>query len=143
MRACNIGLVFVLTLVSRIGFSEEVDYKLLLTSISAFNEQNIDEPFSIAVRDRVWAAPGVEQTTKELLPPRRFDAAAPRRLRFEAAESCRDVGIHRMIDAMNGGPEWLDEVAWPLTRELYGLGQPPYPYDDRQTLTFGGITLQR
>jgi hypothetical protein len=91
----------------------------------------------------VWAAPGVEQATEELSPPKKFDGTAPKRLQLEAAEGCRDADLLRTIDDMNGGPEWLDEVAWPRTRDLFGLGRPWYRTDDRQVFMFGGIALQR
>jgi hypothetical protein len=40
-------------------------------------------------------------------------------------------------------PEWLDDAAWPRTRELWGLGISNTYYDPRMQFTFGGITLQR
>jgi len=123
------------------GWTNDVDYKL---NTDTLNHAEIKVSLAISpivISDRVWAAPGVEQTTKDLLPPVKFDFAAPQRPRIVAAEDCRDFAT--MMRYPRVGPEWLDDVALPLTRELYGLGRPYDDGDDRTEFTFGGITLQR
>ena len=115
----------------------DVAYQLNDKPLATFEEAKTAEPFKIAITDRIWAAPGVEQTSKDLLPPVKFDSQRPHRIHIVAAEDCRDSGT--CLRYPHVGPECLDDVAWPLTRELYGLGRP---YDDQEESTFSGPTLQ-
>ena len=115
----------------------DVVYKLECDRLSFTKKPSGFPPTGSALVDREWVAPGIEQSSIDLLPPRKFDFSEPRRFHLENAP---DTPWPHITD---GGPEWLDDVAWPLTRELYGLGRPPYGCDDKQVFNFGGIALQR
>jgi hypothetical protein len=144
MRIIPFVAISAVGFVASLGLASDVAYRLGIENLPRVEEPTAIQPPAIKFADRVWSTPGVEQTSKELLPPQKFDLTAPRafRIRIEAAEDCRDVGLNCRYP--HGGPEWLDDVAWPLTRELYGLGFPAsYEYDSRKEFTFSGIVLQR
>jgi len=65
---------------------------------------------SVELQDRSWAAPGVEQATCPLAPAKPFDFTGPQtRFHFDG-----------------DGPRWLDDVCFPLTRQLFHqCEQPP------------------
>ena len=130
-------------LLARAGWSDDVSYKLDLNeSNSTVTSASLDLP-KIAIADRAWAAPGVEQSLQHLLPPRPFDFAKPyQRIRFEYAPTA--IRDSFALPYAYSGPEWLDDAVWPLTRELYGAGRP----DDfnerfwpRENVTLGDVTL--
>ena len=143
MRIKLASIVLGSLLTAPFAYSAEVACQLDTKSLSANESTKTVEPAPLAIVNREWAIPGVEQTSKDLLPPVKIDIASPPRLRFciESAEDCTDVATCLRYPRV--GPEWLDEVAWPLTRELYGLGRPDYPYCDQQVFWFGGVGLQR
>ena len=130
-------------LLARAGWSDDVSYKLDLNeSNNTVTTASLDLP-KIAIADRAWAAPGIEEARSELLPPRPFDlgeAKAIERYQIERSVSISGFKVHSQ--GPREGPQWIDEVAWPRTRELYGLGQT-CQYDKRKEFSFGGITLQR
>jgi hypothetical protein len=127
--------------VASTGLASDVMYKVD-EKIFAIPQASISiQPGDFKIVDRTWAAPGVEQTSQDLLPPIKYDFTAAPRLRIEAAEDCTDIGTRLRYPHV--GPEWLDDVACPLTRELYGLGRPYDGGDNRTEYTFGLITLQR
>jgi hypothetical protein len=58
---------------------------------------------SVEIQDRAWATPGVEQATFPMTPAMPFDFTGPQtRFRFDG-----------------DGPHWLDDVCFPLTRQLF------------------------
>lgn len=142
MRAliANVLLMIAFALANQRAIATDVGYQLDAKPLAAAEESNVEEPFAIEFKERVWSVPGIEQTSKDLLPPKKFDFKAPKQFYLEAADACRTNTSY----LISGGPEWLDDVAWPLTRELYGLGRPPYEGVTRDAVfTFGGIGLQR
>jgi hypothetical protein len=144
MRTQLASIVLAMQLTAGIAYSAEVDYQFQADSLAALEKPKTAEPLTIAFVDRVWATPGVEQSSENLLPPIKIDfenSPRFRGFRIEASEDCRDVGTCLRYSRV--GLEWLDDVAWPLTRELYHLGRPYYRGDDRTEFTFGLITLQR
>src|SRR4051794_24796240 len=91
----------------------DVTYQLEL-QVSASNV-DCDAPKlgSIEFQDRTWATPGVEQTTLPLDPARPFDFVRHSQ--------------HRLH--MDGdGPYWLDDVCFPLTRQLFHTCELLRPY---------------
>jgi hypothetical protein len=142
MRALRVVVFATSCFLASDGWTNDVCYKLNADAFNTAETRVSLAPPAIVISDRVWAAPGVEQTTEDLLPPLKFDVTGKPRLRVEASEDCRDIGT--IMRYPHVGPEWLDEVAWPLTRKLYGLGRPYYDGGDERTeYTFGLITLQR
>lgn len=141
MRAVRIAVFATSCFLASDGWGNDVCYKLNADALNAAETNVSLAPPAIVISDRVWAAPGVEQTTEDLLPPVKFDITGKPRLRIEASEDCRDIGT--LMRYPHVGPQWLDDVAWPLTRQLYGLGRPYYDGDDRTEFQFGLITLQR
>jgi hypothetical protein len=124
-----------MALSTRFVFAADIEYKLKDLAIEKVNEQEQAKPLTIAFKDRVWAAPGIEQANAELAPPRAFDFKGPRQIWIESAHGCGRV-------MQSEGPQWLDEVAWPRTREMYYLGFSSV-HDNRKEFTFGGAPLQR
>jgi hypothetical protein len=128
-------------MIASTGLASDVVYKLD-EKIFARPEALISiQPGEFKIADRTWAALGVEQTSQALLLPVSFDFAAAPRFRIEAADDCTDIGTRLRYPHV--GPVWLDDVAWPLTRELYGLGRAYDSGDNRTEYRFGLITLQR
>lgn len=129
MRARIVGLLLAMNFMPQFGSATDVGYRLETHCFTAIDEPKVGELSSIEIKDRVWAAPGIEDSFRQLEPPRIFDFQAKQRFRIEGP----------------GGspPDWLDDVAWPRTRELWGLGRSDVDGDPRMEFTFGGITLQR
>jgi hypothetical protein len=104
----------------------DVGYQMNDSPVAAFEEPKLDKPFAIVITDRVWAAPGVEQSTF------RYDFKNPTRSHIEA-------------DGRRAGDcAWLDDAAWPLTRELYRLKRDDEvfcPDVCQQKFTYGGVTV--
>jgi hypothetical protein len=141
MRILPFSALNLASLIATTGLASDVVYKLDERFVARPEASISIEPGEFKIADRAWAAPGVEQSSKDLLPPVDFDYTGAPRLRIEAAEECSDTGTRLRYPHV--GPEWLDDVAWPLTRELYGLGRPYDGGDNRTEYTFGLITLQR
>ncbi len=137
MRALTSFTLFAACFAPNVGWAADVVYKLNADPLVPREEPSISQPAALAIVEREWAAPGVDQSSIDLLPPRKFDFTAPRRFCLENAP---DTPWPHITD---GGPQWLDDAAWPLTRELFGLGRPSCACDDTQVFTFGGIALQR
>lgn len=76
---------------------------------------------SIGLQDRTWATPGVEQATLPLGPAKQFDFA---------------TACPRPHNLFGDGPYWLDDVCYPLTRELFHTCELPRPY-------FGPVLCER
>ena len=139
MEAIAFGWMLLFAFSPTIETAADVGYQLDTKSLTPVDLPQFVEVRPIEFEERVWSAPGVEQTSMELLPPKKFDFQTPKQLRIEFDDRYRGGGGY----LIGGGPEWLDDAAWPLTRELYGLGRLPYEGDARAVYTFGGIGLQR
>src|SRR3954462_14355364 len=79
MRIAPFIALNLVCLMGSTGLATDVIYKLD-EKIFARPEPSISiQPGELKIIDRAWAAPGVEQTSKDLLPPVRFDfTGAPR-----------------------------------------------------------------
>ena len=123
------------------GFCGDVVYRLDANALRPTDECKALNLSAVEFQDRIWAAPGIEQATVELDPPRKWNFKSPPRIRIESAPGCREFYQYQPAS----GPEWLDDAALPRTRQMYGLGQSSnYPYwDSRQSFSFGGTTFQR
>jgi hypothetical protein len=141
MRIPCASIVLGSLLAAQFACAADVTYKLDTKGLTADEPTQKAEPAKLTIVNREWAVLGVEQTSQDLLPPVKFPCTGPPRIHIEASEDCRDIGTCLRYPYL--GPEWLDDVAWPLTRELYGLGRPAYSGDDQQVFMFGGIALQR
>ena len=133
MLARTICFLIAIAIAPLAGFAGDVVYRLDANALRPRDESKVLNLSAIEFQDRVWAAPGIEQATVELDPPKKCDFTSPQRLRI----------VHAWDPA--SGPEWLDDAALPRTRQMYGLGQSSnYPdWDSRQSFSFGGTTLQR
>jgi hypothetical protein len=141
MLAQTICLMFAIAFVPLAGFAGDVVYRLDANALTLSDKSKILNLAAIEFQDRIWAAPGIEQATGELEPPKKFVFDGPSRLRIEPAPGSRQFYQH----GCTGGPEWLDDTALPRTREMYGLGQSSChtDWDSMQLFSYGGVTLQR
>jgi hypothetical protein len=141
MLTRSISWLLSVTCLPLIVMADDVAYRLDTNALTMTYTSAVIRTDSIQFQDRVWAVPGIEQATIELDPPQAFDFKRPARIRIERAPGCRDRFGHECA----GGPDWLDDVALPRTREMYGLGQRSIysGWDSSQLITFGGLTLQR
>jgi hypothetical protein len=112
------SIVVGMMLATQFAYSADVAYQLNTVIMQASEPSKIVEPAKLAIVNREWAVPGVEQSSQDLLPPAKFPYTGPPRLRIEASEDCRDADT--CLRYPHVGPQWLDDVAWPLTRELWG-----------------------
>ena len=138
MPAKDVWLFAAIFFVARLAHAgDEVSYQLELqtTAINVDNDSITRD--SITLQDRTWATPGVEQSTSPLLPPRTFSFTEGPRFRIEPSEGCRCDFQY------SSGPEWLDDAAWPLTRELWNLGLPRSPWDNHYEFSFRKCVVQR
>jgi hypothetical protein len=136
---CTISFAFAFIPIA--GFAGDVAYRLDTHALTPPDESKVLNLQGLQLRDRVWAAPGIEEANSELEPPQKFDYKSAQRIHIVHATGSRPMFNHACED----GPAWLDEVALPRTREMYGLGRnyDDSDWDNRQVFTFGGITLQR
>jgi hypothetical protein len=141
MRILPFIALILVDVIASAGLASDVVYTLDNESFARSEASISIQPGEFKIADRAWAAPSVEQTSEHLLPPVNFDFAAAPRVHIETAEDCTGSGTRLRYPHV--GPEWLDDVAWPLTRELYGLGRPYDGGDNRTEYAFGLITLQR
>lgn len=146
MRIQLAGIILGSMLVAQFAHAADVAYKLDTNGLTATEPTKMSEPPKLAIVNREWAVPGVEQTSQDLLPRVKFDFAGPPRLRIEASEECRDIGTHLRYPHV--GPEWLDDVALPLTRELWSNARfnlhvpvPSTPMPPIPLRGFHGMTL--
>jgi hypothetical protein len=122
MRTQIVAWMLTALCVAQVSVASDVGYELETESLKSVQEQSDGETPRIQLQDRVWAAPGVEQAHSKLPPRRTFGFQSEQRFR---------------IEGMPGdGPEWVDDIAWPRTRELFGrsIEEPFY---------CGGIVLAR
>ena len=133
--------LFVTAFIATPATAGDVAFNLEITVPATNSEAVSIEPPGISIANREWATPGIEQSTVDLLPPQKFDFAAPRqRFRIEYNSG------RLWIPAAGQGPQWLDDVAWPLTRQLFGAGCRDASFGRticQNEFTFGGVTLQR
>lgn len=108
-----------------VGPVTEVAYQLNVEKLAPVEVPSVTPQLAIEFQDRVWTAPGVEQSDSPMGEPEKFDFSAPYK-------------VHIVQEGMTEGPRWLDDVAWPRTRYLF---RPYYAFDSPQV--YGGITLQR
>lgn len=81
----------------------EVAYQFELQIPTSNTDGEAPRLGSVELQDRTWATPGVEQATCPLIPAKPFNFASPQpRFHFD-----------------NDGPYWLDDVCFPLTRQLF------------------------
>jgi hypothetical protein len=120
MKTQIVTWVFATVCLARVGAASDVGFQLETEKLQTFKESTNSESPNVELLDRVWAAPGVEQAYSTLPPARKFGVQSKRRLRIEGMPG----------DA----PEWMDDIAWPRTRELF---RGEYP------VCFGGIVLAR
>ncbi len=144
MQTLRVVVLATSCFLARAGWSDDVDYKLDLKELNGAEPNASLELPAIVISDRVWAAPGIEQSTKHLLPPRPFDFAKPyQRIRIKHVPGTTHVSYS--VPNIDPGPEWLDDAVWPLTRELYGAGQEDTVFGQlccQEEFTFGGVTFQ-
>ena len=100
-----------------------VDYQLDAAKLAAADAPSIDSPAGAPLKDREWVTPGVEESDCPLEQACASDFGGPRKFRLVA-------------EGTSEGPSWLDDVAWPRTRQMF---RPSY--DGPQI--YGGIVFQR
>ena len=98
-----------------------VGYQLDAAKLEA-DAPSIDLQVGVPLKDREWVTPGIEESDYPLDQPCAFDFCGPRKFRLVA-------------EGMSEGPSWLDDVAWPRTRQMF---RPTC-----EVFSFGGIALQR
>jgi hypothetical protein len=133
MLARTICFLFAIAFVPLPGIARDVVYRLDANALKPRDESKVLNLSAIEFQDRIWAAPGIEQATIELDPPKKCDFNSPERIRI----------VHAWDPA--SGPEWLDDAALPRTRQMYGLGQSSnYScWDSTQSFSDGEIVFQR
>src|SRR4051794_19877705 len=115
MRVQSCGLLLTMTLLSQLVSATDVGYELSTDDLASIDPTQSMEPAKITFVNRTWAASGIEQADRVLLPPQKFGARKPVTFRIEVGE------VRGSSDDTR--PQWLDEVAWPRTRDMYGLGR--------------------
>lgn len=106
----------------------DVDYQLDAKSFAATEEIAGTLRTPIEFKDRAWAVPGVEESD----------------IRLDRSENTGYLRSHRLQrirlerEGTCDGPSWLDDVAWPRTRQMFHRA-----YYEEQIFCFGGIALQR
>lgn len=123
MRSVLASILVVLCIAAPRAPAGDVAYQLETTSVNAAIVRDSVAANEIEVRDRIWEISGVEDSQHVLEPPKMFGSLTPEQFRT--------------------GPTWLDEVAWPRTRELFGIRYTQGESDNRQIFYIGGIGIQR
>lgn len=123
MRTILASILVSLFIAASRALAGDVAYQLETTTVNAAIVRGSVTPNVIEVLDRIWEVGGVEDSQQVLEAPKKFESLTAQQFRT--------------------GPTWLDEVAWPRTRELFGIRYSPGESDSRQVFYFGGIALQR
>jgi hypothetical protein len=118
MRIKLASIVLGAVLAPQFAYSADIAYQLETANLATSEPTKMAEPVKLAIVNREWAVPGVEQTSQDLLPPIKLPYVGTPRVRIEASEDCRVADT--CLRYPHVGPQWLDDVAWPLTRELWG-----------------------
>ena len=124
LRIRTICLIVVNTILPGFAAASDVGYRLEPLSITSINEPIVAQMPSIEIKDRVWAAPGIEELVGDV----RYRSAGrwciPRRF------------INDKYALL-----WPSKDLWPRTREICELEDDDG--DLRTEYQFGGLTLQR
>ncbi len=123
MRTIFASVLVVLSIAAPRALAGDVAYQLETTAVNAAIVRGSVTPNVIEVRDRIWEVGGVEDSQQVLEDPKKFGSLTAQQFRT--------------------GPTWLDEVAWPRTRELFGIRYSQGETDNRQIFYIGGIGIQR
>lgn len=101
MRSVLGSILVVLSIAAPRALAGDVAYQLETAALDACDATQASQSTMIELVDRVWAVPGVEESQEPIEPVRTFDFLTARRFQIDC-----------------DGPEWLDSIAWPRTREL-------------------------
>jgi hypothetical protein len=150
MRTLILGLALNAIAAVPICRAEDTNYQFEITSDSELEEPTLSEPFSIAVKDRVWTTKGIEESFKRANVTGTFKADRARRLfRIEPGREdhcCTGMTTHRIVIET---PHFVDDEFWPRTKDLLEMhrtrvarsdpGIPPAP----DVVYVGTVGLQR
>jgi len=118
---------------SNVGFAgTDVGYELNTSRLEPPTAASVGDA-AIEFEDRVWAVPGVQQ-----LVPKSDLVVAPwsaSGLRLELNTMRDSYEMPRYAVRL---PQWVDEIIWPLTRELWG-GMSDLPAGTRPDLRLGRL----
>lgn len=123
MRTVFASILVALSIATPRALAGDVAYKLETTSVKVANVRESMAPHVIEIRDRIWEVCGAEDLQQVLEAPKKFESLTAQQFRT--------------------GTTWLDEVARPRTRELFGIRYAPGESDSRQFFYYGRIAIQR
>jgi hypothetical protein len=103
MRSNIIGSFCWIICLSRIALAADVEYRLDMADLAAYDSPAASEPAAIRIAERSWSTPGVEESTTRPAPVPPYDWR-PSVVQFKFPGE---------------PPHWLDDALWPRTREMF------------------------
>lgn len=110
MQTLRAALLSALCLIPSISLASDVDYQLNNNALTTINQPKTPEPPALSIVDRAWNVPGVEQSLEE----NELVEKSGLHLRLETS-FCARLSPTRNVSL----PQWINELVWPLTRELW------------------------
>jgi hypothetical protein len=124
MNGKTVSLLAAFVLLARVGFAgTEVGYELITSQFDQ-TAAAVAGDAEIEFEDRVWAVPGVEQLVpkSDLVVAAWSESGIRFEFKYEVNSPIRWAEPRFAVRL----PQWVDEIIWPLTRELWGgLSDPP------------------
>jgi hypothetical protein len=123
MQTFVVGILLAMTFSAQRSLATDVAYQLEATKLASIDEPQLAEPMTVEIKDRAWAAPGLEEALGE------------------HAGHCStgwSVDHQRSVVFKVPDPIWTHEELWPRTRELWGRGE----YYRKFKLEYSPIALQ-
>jgi hypothetical protein len=129
----QIAIMFALSAGAACPASADVEYKLSVDALATQPGTEVGELVGFEFDDRTWAVKGVEESDRPLPHPSWSETQthAPR-FRCEPAGGCHTSYLVQQPYR----PNWLDEVAWPRTRQWFHR-------HEQMEFNFGGIVMTR
>jgi hypothetical protein len=137
MRTLIVVVSLIALLSGQIGFAADIDYKLHQFELSECAQSAPAQPFSEVIKDRVWAAGGIEERVINERANCCLNDVGPR-IKFEFRPQECHVS-YSMLDPEVRAPDWIGDALWPRTKEvLHYRNGPPRELQKTEVVLFLG-----
>jgi hypothetical protein len=127
MRQFLLSLLLLLCVSNPIVRATDVDYDLSKKNVTEPSEKKIAKPFSIEVKDRVWAYKGIEEGNEQAK-AQGVSSSSTQCVRYESSPDGAHVSrIVYYSDFPARAPDWIDDGLWPRTKEILQYSKEPQP----------------
>jgi len=119
MRAFLLGLLTAALLSLQAADAADIEYVVGFRGAPEFATPEVAKPFSIEVKDRVWATTGIEESVGRDSADIETRVSAPVKEDVDPSEVFGvDYGYWRKMQ-VTVAHSWIETSLWPLTREAF------------------------